>query len=378
MHQDSPTQPQSTSTMTALEPVSPAARRLCELLVHWPRQVLTSWLMDQSAPAEVLLTAAQPPRMQKRKKPWAHFDQLTIKNGSLRDQPLQIVSLFDSQYPQALSFIPDPPLVIFCLGDLRIIEKTCVAIVGARRSTTAGKALAQTMATDLAGMDCCIVSGLAVGIDAAAHRGALEADNGATAAVLGAGFEHLYPQGHRVLAQTILQLGGLLLSEYPPTVSPRPHQFPERNRLISGLATTTVLVEAGERSGSLITARLALEQGRDVCAVPGPPIDPVAAGCHRLIRQGAALVTCAQDVCEEMGWQVTVPQPKAAPSRSVDGSGLSVSAARLLATLSASALQFDEVLALCDESAQQVSQDLIELQLAGFVRQGPDGYIAVP
>ena len=378
MRQDSPTQPQISSTMTELEPVSPATRRLCELLVHWPRQVLTSWLMAQPAPAEVLLTPAHPPREQKRKKPWPHFDRLAIKKGPLRDQQMRIVSLVDSQYPQALTFIPDPPLVLFCLGELRIIEKTCVAMVGARQSTTAGKALAQTMATDLAGMDCCIVSGLAVGIDAAAHRGALDADNGATAAVLGAGFEHLYPQEHRRLAQTILQRGGLLLSEYPPTVSPRPHQFPERNRLISGLATTTVLVEAGERSGSLITARLALEQGREVCAVPGSPLNPVAAGCHRLIRQGAALVTCARDVCEELGWQITVPQAKAASGPSVDGSGLSGSAARLMAVLSASALQFDEILALCDESAQQVSQDLIALQLAGFVRQGPDGYIAVP
>ena len=185
---------------------------------------------------------------------------------------------------------------------------------------------------------------------------------------------------------------GLIVTEYPADTEPRPYQFPERNRLISGLSPMTVLVEAGEQSGSLITARLALEQGRDVCAVPGSPTSPVSQGCHRLIRQGAALVTCAQEVLEELGWQScettqpflesprtnsqqTTADPRVLPA---DKPGLSEPASDVLAALATQALQFDEILANTGSSAQQVSQCLIELQLAGFVRQGPDGYIRLP
>lgn len=386
--------------------MSAPTQRLCDLLAQWPRQELIRWLAEQPSPLQALSTNARPPESWRRKTPNDRFTYPQLLSRPLQDFPHRAVGIYDCDYPAALKNIPDPPLVLFSLGRLHIIDTICVSVVGARRCTTLGKAVAQTMAAALAAAGCCVVSGLALGIDTAAHRGALETAHDEprtqedeinqrpaaasirarpnpvrTAAVLGSGFGCLYPRQNRGLAKKILEAGGLILSEYPADMGPRPYQFPERNRLISGLSSATVLVEAGERSGSLITARLALEQGRDVCAVPGSPISPVSRGCHRLIRQGAALVTCAQDVLEELGApQIASPKTAGAKEPGADQAAkveLSKPAASVLDILVTQALQFDEVLARSGMSAQQVSQSLIELQLVGFVRQGPDGYIRV-
>jgi DNA processing protein len=164
------------------------------------------------------------------------------------------IGFYDSAYPELLKHILYPPLVLFCLGDLAVLEQRSVALVGARKGTESGRAIARSLAAGLVARGCTVVSGLAVGIDAAAHRGALTALGGKTAAVLGSGFGHLYPEQNRGLAKAILSVGGLLMSEYPPGMTPRPYQFPERNRLISGVSEVTVLVEASVKSGFLITA----------------------------------------------------------------------------------------------------------------------------
>lgn len=353
-----------------------ATRRLCALLTQWPRQAIASWLGQQASPRQALQSSAQPELHAKRNKPVSAFAQEAYLPAFFGNAEFVAVGLFDATYPALLRSIPDPPLVLFCVGDLRALEDCCVAVVGARKCTTAGRTLAKTMAAELAASGRTIVSGLALGIDAAAHRGALSANAGRTVAVLGAGFEHLYPRQHRRLALSILAAGGLLVSEYPTALPPRPYQFPERNRLISGLSELTLLVEAGEHSGSLITARLALEQGRDVCAVPGSAFSPLSAGCHRLIRQGAALVTNAQEVAEEMGWQLA-PKPNQRAAADYAASELGAGTAAVFAALAAEPRQLDEISVLAALDPQQVSQSLVELQLSGFVRHGPDGYIRV-
>ena len=217
--------------------------------------------------------------------------------------------------PLCLRAIPDPPRRLFCRGDPAATARPSVAIVGARRCTRQGSEIAFGLAQALAAEGVCIVSGLAYGIDAAAHRGALAAVHGAgaTVAVLAGGLGHVYPAAHRRLAAQIVAAGGALVTEHDTDAVPRRHHFPARNRIVSGLCLGVVIVEASVRSGSLITARLAAEQGRDVMAVPSSIASPLAAGCHRLIRDGAALVECAAHVLEAVGLE-RAPLPPVAPT----------------------------------------------------------------
>ena len=356
---------------------SRVTQRLCVLLSDWSRQTIAEWLAGDSSPVALLQASGMPDDRYRRKTPLAAFSHSVGLPSDLMDADYCAIGFYDAAYPQLLKHIPDPPLVLFCLGNLAVLEQRCVALVGARKSTESGRAMAQSLAAELVLRGCTVVSGLAVGIDAAAHRGALTIREGKTVAVLGSGFAHLYPKQNRGLANSILSAGGLLMSEYPPGMGPRPYQFPERNRIISGLSELTVLVEAGVKSGSLITARLALEQGRDLCAVPGPALSPLSAGCHRMIRQGAALVTSVQEIAEEIGLPETVP--------TTDGTAIEVlpapsdqTSAQILKAIAVEPRQLDEIVVLTRGDSQRVSQCLMELQLSGFVRQGPDGYICLP
>ena len=211
---------------------------------------------------------------------------------------IEIVDFEHPHYPEALKSIVDPPPVLFVQGDLRCLGEPQVAIVGARRATPQGLRVAEEFAMQLVKAGLTVISGLAFGIDGAAHRGALGA-NGQTLAVLGNGLDTVYPPSNRKLADAI-RATGLLVSEYPPGTPPRRHHFPARNRLISGLSMGVIIVEAGERSGSLITARSALEQGREVFAVPGPINSVLSRGGHRLIKEGASLVESPADVLLEL------------------------------------------------------------------------------
>ncbi|GIW97167.1 MAG: DNA polymerase III [Pirellulaceae bacterium] len=212
---------------------------------------------------------------------------------------VEVVLPVDEAYPRLLKEIPDPPAVLFLRGNLVPADGLAVAIVGTRGATQYGRSQAERLARGLARAGLTVVSGLARGIDAAAHQGALDAE-GRTIGVLANGVEEIYPPQHKELAARIVRQGALL-SECPPGTKPKKGMFPQRNRLISGLALATIVIEAGERSGALITARLAGEQGREVLALPGLVTNPRARGCHRLIRDGAILIESVEDVLDALG-----------------------------------------------------------------------------
>ena len=224
----------------------------------------------------------------------------------------------DSRYPRQLDALDDRPPVLWLKGDATVLARPAVAIVGSRAASPYAVAVAGLLASDLSGRGIAVVSGCARGVDAAAHRGALESE-GATIAVLGSGVDVIYPAEHAALAASIARTGAVL-SEFPPGAPPLRHHFPQRNRLISGLVRGVVVVEAGARSGSLITARYAAEQGREVMAVPGNVLGGRNSGGHALIRDGAAIVETADDILEEIGFGPLggAPDPAAAGARQSD------------------------------------------------------------
>jgi len=292
--------------------------------------------------------------------------------GQCRRFGIELLLPEDDVFPPLLRGIPDPPPLLYAMGDVGCLLRPAVAVVGARRCTRGGADMAGALGRDLAGRGVVVVSGLARGVDTAAHRGAVAA--GTSAAVIGSGLARPYPTMNRGLLRAIVDAGGVVLSEYPPLVSARKYHFPERNRLISGLARGVVVVEAGEHSGSLITARLALEQGRDVCAVPGSVSNPASRGCHRLLRQGATLVEHADHVLEALGLDVS---PAVAAGAAVSPA-LDAGLAAVLAAVEATLTPLDQVIAATGLSAAAASAVLLELELNGFVRQVPGGYIRRP
>lgn len=219
---------------------------------------------------------------------------------SARESGLLAVPWFDTRYPSLLREIPDPPVVLWVAGLASSLNRTAVAIVGSRRAAPASIHVARRLAQGLADAGLVVVSGLARGVDGAAHQGALDA-GGATVAVLGCGADVVYPRDHRALADNVRKQGAIV-SEFPPGTEPLAHHFPLRNRIISGLCRAVIVIEASERSGSLITARAALDQGRDVLAVPGNVASGQHCGCHALIKDGAALVETVEDVLHCLGW----------------------------------------------------------------------------
>ncbi len=211
----------------------------------------------------------------------------------------QMVTLADANYPRALLEIPDPPPLLYCKGQLSLLNTISIAVVGSRNASPQGEKNAEDFSQALSHQGYCIISGMALGIDGAAHRGALKG-TGSTIAVVGTGMDIVYPARHRELAHQIAE-HGLLISEFPLGTPSRAQNFPRRNRIISGLAVGCLVVEANLQSGSLITARLAAEQGREVFAIPGSIHSPLSKGCHQLIKQGAKLVDNIQDIVDELG-----------------------------------------------------------------------------
>ena len=231
-----------------------------------------------------------------------HPDMNSIKDDLkwLESNNTHFISIQDENYPALLKEIPVAPIALFVVGDLKILNSVQIGIVGSRNPTPDGKRTAREFARELAGSGLVITSGLAIGIDSAAHTGAL--DNGSvTLAVLGNGLDTIYPASNKMLAGKILEAGGALVSEFPIRVKPVPLNFPRRNRIISGLSVGTVVVEAAIRSGSLITAHCAMEQGREVFAIPGSIHNPMSRGCHALIQEGAKLTEKVEDILEELG-----------------------------------------------------------------------------
>lgn len=298
-----------------------------------------------------------------------HPDEPERLAGLCREKGVALVALGEEAYPRSLREIYQPPLALYVRGTLASsVER--LAIVGARRFSRYGEGIAKTLGEELAANGYTVVSGAARGIDSAAHRGALK--GGRTVAVLGCGVDVAYPSENRRLLEEIAA-GGAVLSEYAPGTPPLPAFFPARNRIISGLAQGVVVVEAAERSGSLITAQLALEEGRDVFAVPGSIFSPTSAGCHRLIQQGAKLVTSTADILEEYGRTPAVRPP--APKK---GAALSAEERAVYQVLSYEhPLSIDEILcSLKDGDASRLSFLLLGLELKGLVIENAShGYL---
>jgi DNA processing protein len=287
----------------------------------------------------------------------------------------RLVGFTDAAYPERLRMLADPPLALFMRGDPDLLGLPQLAIVGSRHPTTGGARTARQFAAHLAAGGLVISSGLAAGIDAAAHDGALAAD-GLTLAVAGTGLDRVYPADNRELAHRIAG-AGLLISEFPIGTPPRPGNFPRRNRIIAGLALGTLVVEAALQSGSLITARLAGEAGREVFAIPGSIHNPMARGCHRLIRDGAKLVETADDVLEELGPLLSdrVLAPAASDSVANDSEPESLDSQErdVLAAMGFDPTTTDEIVERTGFPANEVSSILLLLEMRGHVSSGAGG-----
>lgn len=278
-----------------------------------------------------------------------------------------IVTLADGAYPPLLLEIHDPPLLIHVKGDVGLLARPALAIVGSRNASTQGLLNAEAFARALGGAGLTIVSGLALGIDSAAHQGAL-ASAGSTIAVIGTGIDIVYPRRNLALARRIAA-GGCIVSEYALGTPAMAGNFPRRNRIISGLSRGVLVVEAAAQSGSLITARLAAEQGRDVFAIPGSIHAALAKGCHLLIKQGARLVESSDDVLQELGWPAAVNAVSAAapPLIAFDAG----QHAALLAALGHDPVDADTLATRSGQPAASVLQQLLELELLGHVEKLP-------
>lgn len=276
-----------------------------------------------------------------------------------------LVTLEDPRYPPQLREIAGAPTGIFYHGDPDLLSMPQLAIVGARSATPQGNENARAFAAELARHGLVITSGLALGIDGAAHRGALDA-KGHTIAVCATGLDRVYPARHKQLAHEILE-EGLLISEFPVGVQALTEHFPKRNRLISGLALGVLVVEAARESGSLITARLANEQGRDVFAIPGSIHNPMTRGCHALIRQGAKLVETAADILEELAPRIGAHLRAAAPAKKSTKAAADPAEKKIAKALGDQALSFDELLERCNLPAETFNAALLALELRGEV-----------
>ncbi|MFA7388333.1 MAG: DNA-processing protein DprA [Thiohalobacteraceae bacterium] len=285
----------------------------------------------------------------------------------------RILSLASPDYPPLLREIPDPPPLLFLQGDPACLRSPQLAMVGSRNPSPGGRDNALEFARHLAAVGLTITSGLALGIDAASHRGALDR-NGPTLGVMGTGPDRIYPTRHRALAQEIVAGGGAVLTEFPTGVEPRPENFPRRNRIISGLSLGTLVIEAALRSGSLTTARHAVEQGREVFAIPGSIHNPMARGCHALIRQGAKLVECAQDILEELGG-IAASRDADAPARTDQPAPDAVSPdhQQLLDRMGFDAISVDQLAGRSGLTAAAVSSMLLILELQGRVKSQAGG-----
>lgn len=298
---------------------------------------------------------------------WAEIDK-EIQRA--RAAGIKMIPFSDAAYPASLRAIADPPPLLYVKGELRDNDSKAVAIVGSRSASDYGRRIARDLARGLASFGFTVVSGMARGIDGMAHESALQA-GGRTLAVLGSGVDRAYPPEHEMLYRRISE-NGAVISELPMGARPIAFNFPARNRLISGLSLGVVVVEATEKSGSLITASLAAEQGREVFAVPGEAGASRSRGSHRLIRQGAKLVETVEDIIEEIAPQLSRRNGDAAPASARSLPENSGPAARqIFALLKETSLQVDQVIEQSGLPAPQVLQVLLDLELQGFVCQTP-------
>lgn len=327
-------------------------------------------LLNRFGSAEAAL-AALPDLVKRTGKPVRVISQSAAEDeiAGLSRYGARLVAAGEADYPQLLSYIPASPPLITMAGGANLSWQRTVGVVGARNASAAGIKMTRVLSSELGERGYTVVSGLARGIDTAAHKATLTTG---TIAVLAGGFDKIYPDENIPLAHDILDSGGALLTEMPLGWEPRARDFPRRNRLVSGLSLGIVVVEAAKRSGSLITARLALEQNRDVFAVPGSPLDPRSEGGNALIQQGAKLITNAQDIIETLGsadpsraalfdrdWEPEVVPDEPPPSDD--------DKSRLVASLNATPVEVDELVRQSGLSVSAIQMLLLELDLAGEI-----------
>lgn len=290
---------------------------------------------------------------------------------------LRIITLEDKDYPENLKNIPDPPLVLYIKGELKEEDKFAIAIVGSRRASFYGLSIAEKFAFELAERGFTVISGMARGIDTYAHRGALKQGK-RTIAVMGSGFGHLYPEENKALAEEIARHGAVL-SEFPIDAMPLRQNFPRRNRVISGLSLGVLVVEAARNSGALITADFALEQAREVFALPGKVDSRNSFGTHELIKQGAKLVSGVQDILEEFNLTLPTPRNQDALAASLDEPGgsrkqtqkLSADESLLYSIISNQSIPLDEIIEKTDFNVPKVTEILLNLQLKRLIKELP-------
>ena len=286
-----------------------------------------------------------------------------------------VITLADANYPQALLRIPDPPTLLYVKGNDALLNKPAIAIVGSRNASAQGMLNADRFAQNLSDAGLTVVSGLALGIDTGAHTGAIQSakaankatNAGSSIAVIGTGLDIVYPAANRALAHQLADVG-CIISEYPLGTPAIAHNFPRRNRIISGLSLGVLVVEAAAQSGSLITARSALEQGREVFAIPGSIHSPLAKGCHQLIRQGAKLVESAQDILEELRWDNPALHTSQSGATQIAASNLSDPKLQsLLENMGHDALSVDQLVARSGLPVASVQAALLHLEMQGHI-----------
>lgn len=319
---------------------------------------------------------------------WFHPEKRWIEEAQdWATQPhCRMVSLFDQDYPFLLRQIATAPPILFVKGNVECLSAPQIAIVGSRDYSHYGEYWAGQLTADLVQQQIVITSGLAIGIDGFCHRRAL-AENGQTIAVLGSGLNMIYPTRHKRLAEQIVEANGALVSEFSPNQPPVAENFPRRNRIISGLALGTLVVEATINSGSLITARYALEQGREVFALPNTAQNPYSAGCHKLIKEGALLIDSVQDILESISLQKQPIYPvledeqaiqnreKSAKTVAKVQPELNASQQRLIAQIQFEPINVDDLAKICELDVSVVLVELLSLELLGVVRQVEGGYV---
>ncbi|HYE84035.1 MAG TPA: DNA-processing protein DprA [Clostridia bacterium] len=292
---------------------------------------------------------------------------------TVKENGIKVYTILDNEYPDNLKNIYDPPPVLYVKGELKESDSLAVGIVGSRKASDYGLRMAKRIAARLAELEITIVSGMALGIDSAAHRGAVSV-NGRTIAVFACGLKHVYPMTNYQLSQEI-QKCGALISEYPFDREAFPQQFPARNRIISGMSLGVIVVEAGEKSGSLITADFALEQGREVFAVPGNISSPNSKGTNTLIKNGAKLVSELEDIIEELNLNLTYKGKSDADN--CGRSDISAEEERILAYLKKMGGDKDEIAAATELQPGKVMAALTKLEIKGLIQQIGGNYLLI-
>lgn len=359
---------------------SMGALRIAQLVVrqpHWPEGWLAA--LPSRAASELRLWLEHPTRSPLQK---VIDETLAWQQGG---PSRHVLHRGHPAWPALLNELPDPPVVLWAQGDLCALEGPKLAMVGTRRPTSEGTHNAQTFARELTRRGWCVVSGMALGVDGVAQRAALNA-SGSTIAVLGCGVDVIYPASHRDLHEQLSRLpGGLLLSEHPPGTLARPAFFPRRNRIITGLSLGTLVVEATEKSGSLVSARLTIEQDRELFVLPGSLHNVQARGCLSLLRQGSAHLACSvDDIIADLGhWAEAFIPPDAAiqkplPERVEKLAREEPLPDSLLAALSATPTPIDTLVASTGTSVSDCQQRLLMLELEGWVSQQAGGWVRLP